>query len=123
MASGTTQGGGSVPLIPAQKKGPSGSATLAQQGSDVVVTLQLPTGYSSRAKVAIYNGSCKSTGEASAKGKALYTLTSADTNGMSKTTIGNVTVEKLVGSPHVIVVQGSPPLCGDLANMLPPQKP
>jgi hypothetical protein len=123
MASGAMQAGGSVPLIPAAKKGPSGSATLAQQGSDVVVMLQLPTGYAMSGKAAIYNGSCKSTGQAATKGKALYALAKADTNGTSKTTIPNVTVESLVASPHAIVIQGTPQLCGDVANLLPPQKP
>jgi hypothetical protein len=123
IASGNMQAGGSVPLIPANKKGPSGTATLAQQGGDLVVTLQLPSGYAATGAAAIYNGSCKSTGQAAPKGKALFTLTAADTNGTSKTTIPKTTVEMLVGHPHVLVVQGTPQLCGDIANLLPPQKP
>jgi hypothetical protein len=39
------------------------------------------------------------------------------------TTIPNTTIDTLTSSPHIITVQGTPALCGDVNNLLPPQKP
>jgi hypothetical protein len=116
------QGGGAVPLIPEGKKGPSGSAVLSQEGANLKVTLQLPQGYSST-KAAIYAGTCKSSGAAAMSTGTSYTLTVDQKSGPSMTTLNNVSLDSLTASPHVIVVQGTPALCGDISSLLPPQKP
>jgi hypothetical protein len=122
QASGTMQGGGAVPLIPAGKKGPAGSAVLSQQGANLLVTLHLPAGYTA-GKAAIYSGTCKSSGAAAMSTGTSYALTVTQTSGPSMTTLKNLSLDMLTSSPHVIVVQGTPALCGDMSSLLPPQKP
>lgn len=120
-ASGAMQAGGMVTLIPADKKGQGGSAVLSQSGNDLVITLDVPQGYAAGAQAAIYSGTCAAQTGAT-KATAAYRL-QAPANGSSKTTLKNLTLEKLTSSPHAIVVQGTPQLCGDVTNLLPPQKP
>lgn len=120
--SGTMQGGGAVPLVPVGKKGAGGSAVLAQQGSNIMVTLTLPQGYTVHRAI-IASGSCKSSGAASVTGGDSYDLNVSNTNQSTNTTIPNASLEKLVATPHVILVQGTAALCGDLSSLLPPQKP
>lgn len=114
------QAGGMVTLIPANKKGQGGSAVLSQSGSDLTVTLEVPQGYTSGARAAIVAGTC-SAQSGTMKGSG-YRL-QAPTGGSSKTTLKNLTVEKLTSSAYAIVVRGTPMLCGDVTNLLPPQKP
>lgn len=121
-ASGAMQAGGMVTLVPAGKKGQGGSAVLSQSGSDLVITLEVPQGYTPTAKAAIVAGTCSAQSGTTMKGSAAYRL-QAPANGSSKTTLKNLTVEKLTSSPYAIVVQGTPQLCGDVTNLLPPQKP
>lgn len=123
QASGTTEGGGAVTLVPAGKKGPAGSAVLSQQGGNLLVTLHLPQGYQSTGKAAIYSGSCKSSGTAAMSSGQSYALTVDAKGSPSTTTLQNLSLDKLTSSPHVIVVMGTPALCGDVTNLLPPQKP
>jgi hypothetical protein len=120
-AATSAQGGGAVTLVPPGKTGAAGSAVLSQQGNTLTVMLRLPKGYATPAQAAIYNGSCTSSGSANVKGKALFKLMT--NSGTAKTTLNNASITKLTASPHAIVVNGSPKLCGDLQNMLPPQKP
>lgn len=119
----STQGGGAVTLVAAGKKGPSGAAVLSQQGTDLIVTLQLPQAYQSSGKAMIASGSCSSSGIATMTKGTTYTLTLPSGSAPGKTKISNVALETLVSSPHIIVVQGSPALCGDMSTLLPPQKP
>jgi hypothetical protein len=128
--SGSMQGGGAVTLVPAGKKGPAGSAVLSQQGANLLVTLHLPQGYTPSGKAMVASGTCNSSGAAAmAKtGKTYNLMVSASDSGTSTsggvmTTLENVSLESLTSSPHIIVVQGTPALCGDVTNLLPPQKP
>lgn len=124
-ASGAMQSGGAVTLVPVGKKGPAGSAVLAQQGNDLQVTLHMPPGYQSTGKASIYSGTCKSNGSAAMTSGKSYPLTLSKTasNAPDMTTLRDLTIESLTSSPHVIVVMGTPALCGDITNLLPPQKP
>lgn len=119
-------GGGAVTLVPAGKKGPAGSAVLSQQGANLLVTLHLPPGYQSTGKATISAGSCTSSGTATmGKGKS-YQLKVGGNSDMTTgtvTTVPNMTLDMLTSSPHIITVQGAPALCGDVNNILPPQKP
>lgn len=133
-SSGSMQAGGAVTLVPAGKKGPAGSAVLSQQGANLMVTLHLPQGYMAGGKAMIASGTCKSGGGAAmTAGGKTYNLqvnsgsggsqmTGASTGGTT-TTVQNLSIDTLTSSPHVIVVQGTPALCGDVTNLLPPQKP
>jgi hypothetical protein len=134
--SGSMQAGGAVTLVPAGKKGPAGSAVLSQQGANLLVTLHLPQGYMAGGKAMIAQGECKTMGGASMKANAKTynlmtsskdnasgTMTTGATSGGTTTTLENVSLETLTSTPHVIVVQGTPSLCGDVTNLLPPQKP
>jgi hypothetical protein len=126
QASNATMGGGAVTLVPAGKKGPAGSAVLSQEGTNLIVTLHLPPGYQSTGKAAISAGSCEASGTAAMAGGKSYQLKvggSSDVNTGTMTTIPNVTIDTLTSSPHIITVQGTPALCGDVTNLLPPQKP
>jgi hypothetical protein len=120
-ASGAMQAGGMVTLVPANKKGQGGSAVLSQSGNDLTIALEVPQGYTAGAQAVIVSGTCSGQ-SAMMKGKAAYRL-QAPTSGSSKTTLKNLSVEKLTSSPYAIVVQGTPQLCGDVTNLLPPQKP
>ena len=120
-ASGAMQAGGMVTLVPAGKKGQGGSAVLAQSGNDLTIALDVPQGYTPGAQAVIVAGTC-SAQSGTMKGTAAYRL-QAPANGSSKTTLKNLTVEKLTSSPYAIVVRGTPQLCGDVTNLLPPQKP
>ena len=131
-AGAKTQGGGAVTLVPAGKKGPAGSAVLSQQGANLLVTLHLPPGYQASGKAAIYSGSCNATGGAAMTNGKSYPLkvesnsntsSTTDMSSGTATTINNVSLETLTSSPHIIVVEGTPTLCGDVTNLLPPQKP
>ena len=122
-ASGAMQSGGAVTLVPVGKKGPAGSAVLLQQGENLQVTLHLPTGYQSTGKATIASGTCSSSGAANMTAGQSYPLTVGTTNAAEMTTLHNLTIESLTASPHVIVVMGTPALCGDISNLLPPQKP
>ncbi len=120
---GSTQGGGAVTLVPAGKKGPSGSAVLSQQGANLTVTVQLPQAYQVGGKAMISPGTCSSTGAATMTKGTTYALTISPGSGPSQTTLTNLSLETLTSSPHIIVVQGTPALCGDVSTLLPPQKP
>jgi hypothetical protein len=123
------QGGGAVTLVPAGKKGPAGSAVLSQQGANLLVTLHLPQGYTPSGKAMVASGSCKSSGAAAMtkSGKTYNLMVNASNTGATSggvmTTLQNVSLDSLTSSPHIIVVQGTPALCGDVTNLLPPQKP
>lgn len=129
------QAGGAVTLVPAGKKGPAGSAVLSQQGPNLLVTLHLPQGYVASGKAMLAEGTCKNMGGAAMKtGGKTYDLmvgtnnaasgtSTGATTGGTMTTLQNVSIEALTSAPHVIVVQGTPTLCGDVTNLLPPQKP
>jgi|SRR5581483_3605901 hypothetical protein len=122
--SGSMQAGGAVTLVPAGKKGPAGSAVLSQQGANLVVTLHLPQGYMAGGKAMIAQGTCKSSGSAATTaGGKTYNLQVNSGSGGTMTTLQNLSIDSLTSSPHVIVVQGTPALCGDVTNLLPPQKP
>lgn len=122
--SGATEGGGAVTLVPAGKKGPAGSAVLAQQGDNLVVTLHLPQAYQPSGKAMIAAGTCNASGTAATTNDTTtYALTVSSTSAPSMTTLHSVSLQTLLASPHVIVVQGSPTLCGDVSTLLPPQKP
>jgi hypothetical protein len=130
MKQGTMQGGamknmqGGVPLVPTDKKGPGGSATLAQQGPNLIVTLALPTALATNAQAAIVNGSCASQGSsAPANASGTYKLAVGST-APAQTVLNNMTITTLTSSPHAIVVKtAATTLCGDVANMIPPQRP
>lgn len=123
-ASAATGGGGVVTLVPLGKKGPAGSAVLSQQGDNLIVTLQLPQAYQSSGKAMIAAGTCDPSGTAATTNDTTtYQLTVGTKSGPSMTTLHSVSLQSLVASPHVIVVQGMPALCGDISTLLPPQKP
>ena len=122
-ASGAT-GGGVVTLVPAGKKSPAGSALLSQQGDNLTVTLQLPQAYQSSGKAMIAAGTCNPSGTAATTNDTTtYQLTVGTKSGPSMTTLHSVSLQSLLASPHVIIVQGTPSLCGDMSTLLPPQKP
>lgn len=123
-ASGATGGGGAVTLVPAGKKGPAGTAVLSEQGDNLTVTLHLPQGYQSSGKAMIAAGTCNPSGTAATTNDTTtYQLTVGTKSGPSMTTLHSVSLQSLLASPHVIVVQGAPALCGDISTILPPQKP
>lgn len=125
-------GQGAVPLIPTNKKGPGGSASFAQQGRNLIVTLALPTALATNAQASIVNGSCSSqtsngasssSSMASTQSPGTYKLT-VGSNQPAQTTLNNVSLTSLTSSPHSIVVKSATStLCGDVANIVPNQRP
>lgn len=109
-----------VPLLPPSKQGPAGSAQIAQQGTDVVITIH---GLQDQTTAAILSGKCTNTAKPDVAGPAqpLKPLV----NGSSQTVVPNTTVAQLTSTPHAIVVQGgaTPTLCGDVSMLTsqPPQ--
>jgi len=105
---------GTVTLLPPNKQGPTGTAQVVQQGTDVVITIHA---LQDQTTAAIMTGKCTDSVKPSVSGpaQALKPLV----NGSSETTIANTTVAQLASSPHVIVVQGgsAPTLCGDVSTL------
>ncbi|MBV8152965.1 MAG: hypothetical protein JO241_02095 [Candidatus Eremiobacteraeota bacterium] len=114
-AAAAPAGAGTVTLKAPNNQGPTGSATIAQQGDDVVITLHAP---SDQTTAAVFSGSCnggkpQSTGPATALNRL--------TNGTSQTVVPHTKVNDLMSTPHAIVVQGGTvsPLCGDVSTITP----
>ncbi|HTA39611.1 MAG TPA: hypothetical protein VK760_11065 [Candidatus Acidoferrales bacterium] len=117
-----TAAGATVTLLPPSKQGPGGNAQIAQQGSDVVITIRA---LQDQTTAAILSGKCTDSGKPDVSGpaQALKPLV----NGSSQTVVPNTTVAQLTSTPHVIVVQGgpTPTLCGDVSvvtSQAPPQR-
>lgn len=112
--SATAAGGGTVTLNPPNKQGPTGSAQIAQQGDDVVITLHAP---SDETTAAVFSGTCMPNGKPQATGPA--TALQRLANGTSQTTLQHMKVADLASTPHAIVVQGGTvePLCGDVSTL------
>jgi hypothetical protein len=119
-AAATPVTGATVALLPPSKQGPAGSAQIAQQGTDVVITIH---GMQDQTTAAILSGRCTGTSKPDVAGpaQALKPLV----NGSSQTVVPNTTVAQLASTPHAIVVQGgaTPTLCGDVSVVTaqPPQ--
>ena len=101
-------------LNPPNKQGPTGSAQLAQQGDNVVITLHAP---SDETTAAVFSGTCTPNGKPQATGPATPLQRLA--NGTSQTTLPHMKVTDLASTPHAIVVQGGnvAPLCGDVSTL------
>lgn len=110
----TAVSGGTITLNPPNNQGPKASADLAQQGSNVVITLHAPA---DETTAAVFGGTCQPNGKPQATGPA--TALQRLANGTSQTTIPNAKLSDLVSTPHAIVVQGGnvAPLCGDLSTL------
>ncbi|HZZ00451.1 MAG TPA: hypothetical protein VFE36_12850 [Candidatus Baltobacteraceae bacterium] len=108
----TATGGGTITLNPPNKQGPTGSAQIAQQGDDVVITLHAPA---DETTAAVFSGTCMPNGKPQATGPA--TALQRLANGTSQTTLQHTKVTDLASTPHAIVVQGGnvAPLCGDVS--------
>ena len=104
----------SVTLSPQNNSGQSGTAVLAQQGANVVVTLKMtgiPAGVAEPAH--IHPGTC-----AKLNPVPKYPLTNA-TNGTTTTTISNVQLSSLTGGKFAINVHNAKTLsiyvaCGNI---------
>jgi hypothetical protein len=109
-----------IKLVPANNQGPAGTATVAQQGSDVVITINGPHDSTT---AAFFKGSCGSTGLPKVDGAAQ--ALKPPVNGSSQTVLPGTTVAQVTQSPHAIVMQGgnSPTLCGDVSTMTGQQSP
>jgi hypothetical protein len=122
--------------------GKPGMAVLSQRGSDVVVTIQDPTASRARRDATIAKGGCSSSSDSSSsmssqsssmsssapstqsngssmsKAQSSYKLNPV-THGQSQTVLKGVSVSDLTSGNYKIVVGGSPPLCGELAQANP----
>lgn len=106
--------GNVITLVPAGKKSPAGSATLAQQnGGGLIVALSLPQGYQP-ARAAIVSGTCENNTAASLSPDEPVALNVNATGGSANTTLPDVTLNDLTSKPHVVIVLGTPALCGDI---------
>ncbi len=116
----TASAAATVPLLPPGKQGAAGSAQIAQQGSDVVITIHA---LQDQTTAAILTGKCTDTAKPDVAGpaQALKPLV----NGSSQTVVPNTTVAQLASTPHAIVVQGgaTPTLCGDVSVAMTQQPP
>ena len=103
-----------VTLTPVGKTSPAASVTLSQQGANLLISLSLPQGYQP-ARAAIFSGTCDAGASgASMSGDEPISLNINATGGAATTTLTGVTLKDFTAKPHVIVVLGTPALCGDL---------
>ena len=106
--------GGTVTLKAPNQSGPTAKALLAQQGSDVLITIQ---GQPDQSTAALLAGSCANGPKANVTGPAQPLKPLVD--GSSQTVVPNTTVAQLSSTPHAIVVQGGkePLLCGNVGTL------
>jgi hypothetical protein len=110
-----------ITLAAPNNQAPPGTAVVAQQGSDVVVTVHAPQDSTTAAMIA---GACTNGPKAQIAGPAQPLKPIV--NHQSQTVIPNTTVSALTASPHAIIVQGgsAPLLCGNVATVpVPPANP
>jgi hypothetical protein len=98
--------------------GPAGTAILTQRPSGVDVIVKFPPRTSLNASDAIYKGNCTSPGA----GRWIYKLRPLS-NGISETTLHGVRLDKLLSGGYTVVVNLTPPLCGDLRTATPMRHP
>jgi hypothetical protein len=123
--------------------GKPGMAVLSQRGSDVLVTIQDPAASRSRRDATIAKGACSSSSTSDSgtssqsnamsssapstqsNGSSMSSATQGTyklnplTHGQSQTVLKGVSVSDLTSGNYKIVVGGSPPLCGELAQANP----
>lgn len=97
-----------VVLATPQKTGTTGQAILSQRGNDVLVTVKVPNAQAG--DVALYKGACGSA-PAGKPDKVLGKLKS----GALQTTVTGTTIAALAQRPTRIVIDQTPPLCGDVS--------
>jgi hypothetical protein len=104
-----------VALLPRDKPGIRlGTATVAQRGADVIVTIAMPgtpsePGTGPRGAARIVRGTCAKP----AGGGTAYSLAPVS-NGRSQTVLHGMTVAVFVKGAYALLVDTSPGACGDL---------